>query len=128
MREVQVVRGGQDADGAGFDPAARHLGGGGRDRGVFPRKGVQPGGQAGLVAQHRPADWQDRYRYAPVLLETFVDTNRFTGASYQAAGWTWADYTKGRGKLDRGHRHAQPVKDVYLYPLRPDYRRILTSR
>jgi Domain of unknown function (DUF4338) len=40
----------------------------------------------------------------------------------------WVGYTKGRGKLDRGHRHTQPVKDVYLYPLRPDYRRILTTR
>jgi Domain of unknown function (DUF4338) len=79
------------------------------------------------AARQLPADWQDRYGYAPVLLETFVDTNRFTGASYQAANWTWAGYTKGRGKLDRSHQHAQPVKDVYLYPLRPDYRRILTS-
>jgi Domain of unknown function (DUF4338) len=80
------------------------------------------------AARQLPADWQDRYGYAPVLLETFVDTSRFTGASYQAANWTWAGYTKGRGKLDRGHQHAQPVKDVYLYPLRPDYRHILTSR
>ncbi len=80
------------------------------------------------TARQLPADWHDRYGYAPVLLETFVDTNRFDGASYKAANWTWAGYTKGRGKLDRGHQHAQPVKDIYLYPLRPDYRDILTSR
>ncbi len=79
------------------------------------------------AARQLPADWHDRYGYAPVLLETFIDTNRFTGASYHAANWIWVGYTKGRGKLDRGHQHAQPVKDVYLYPLRPDYRRILTN-
>ena len=69
------------------------------------------------AARQLPADWRGRYGYAPVLLETFVDTNRFTGASYRAANWIWAGYTKGRGKLDTGHQHAQPVKDIYLYPL-----------
>ncbi len=57
----------------------------------------------------------------PELAEDF-------STSYQAANWIWAGYTKGRGKLDRNHQHALPVKDVYLYPLRPDYQRILTSR
>ncbi|MGH3305460.1 MAG: DUF4338 domain-containing protein [Streptosporangiaceae bacterium] len=79
------------------------------------------------AARQLPADWQDRYGYAPVLLETFVDTNRFTGASYRAAGWTWAGYTKGRGKLDTGHQHTQPVKDIYLYPLQARCKHILTS-
>jgi hypothetical protein len=79
------------------------------------------------AARQLPADWQDRYGYAPVLLETFVDTNRFTGASYRAANWIWAGYTKGRGKLDRHHQHAQPVKEVYLYPLDRHYQRILTN-
>jgi Druantia protein DruA len=40
------------------------------------------------AARQLPADWHDCYGYAPVLLETFIDTNRFTGASYQTAGWT----------------------------------------
>jgi uncharacterized protein DUF4338 len=79
------------------------------------------------AARQLPADWQQRYGYAPVLLETFVDTNRFDGASYRAANWTWAGYTKGRGKLDRGHQHTQPVKDVYLYPLHRRWRQILTT-
>jgi uncharacterized protein DUF4338 len=79
------------------------------------------------AARQLPADWQQRYGYAPVLLETFVDTNRFDGASYRAANWTWAGYTKGRGKLDRGHQHPQPVKDVYLYPLHRNWRKILNN-
>ena len=31
--------------------------------------------------------WHDRYAYRPVLLETFVDSQRFTGACYKAANW-----------------------------------------
>ncbi|HDR15872.1 MAG TPA: DUF4338 domain-containing protein, partial [Desulfobacteraceae bacterium] len=29
-----------------------------------------------------------RYNYKPVLLETFVEKKRFTGASYRSANWT----------------------------------------
>jgi hypothetical protein len=78
------------------------------------------------AARRLPVDWQAAYGYAPVLLETFVETGRFSGASYKAANWTCVGQTKGRGKLDRHNLHAVAVKDVYLYPLRRDYRRILT--
>ena len=118
----------------GWDPATRkanlHLVAGNARFLILPHIRVPNLASAILAraARQLPADWQDRYGYAPVLLETFVDTNRFTGASYRAANWIWAGYTKGRGKLDRDHQHAQPVKDVYLYPLQPGYQRILTSR
>ncbi|MDA8072341.1 MAG: DUF4338 domain-containing protein [Actinomycetota bacterium] len=78
------------------------------------------------AARRLPVDWQAAYGYAPVLLETFVETGRFSGTSYKAANWTCVGQTKGRGKLDRHNLHAVAVKDVYLYPLRRDYRRILT--
>lgn len=81
----------------------------------------------GALTRRLPGDWQARYGYAPVLAETFVDANRFTGASYRAANWTWVGYTQGRGKLDRAHEHPLPVKEVYLHPLHRDYRRILTG-
>lgn len=77
------------------------------------------------VARRLRADWQAAYGYQPALIETFVETDRFTGASYRAANWTHVGHTKGRGKLDRRHQHALPVKDVYLYPLHRDYRHIL---
>jgi hypothetical protein len=118
----------------GWDPATRkanlHLIAGNARFLILPHVRVPSLASAILAraARQLPADWQERYGYAPVLLETFAGTNRFTGASYRAANWTWAGYTKGRGKLDRGHQHAQPVKDVYLYPLQPGYQRILTNR
>jgi hypothetical protein len=79
------------------------------------------------ITRRLPADWQARYGYAPVLAETYVETGRFTGASYRAANWTRIGQTKGRGKLDRHHNHALPVKDIYLYPLHRHWRQILTT-
>lgn len=71
------------------------------------------------------ADWQARYGYAPVLLETFVDTTRFKGTCYKAANWIFAGLTQGRGKYDRHTRRQETVKAVFLYPLRPDFRQLL---
>ena len=79
------------------------------------------------ITRRLPADWLTRYGYAPVLAETFVETGRFTGASYRAANWTRVGQTKGRGKLDRRHEHALPVKDIYLYPLHRHWRQVLTT-
>ena len=81
----------------------------------------------GSGSRRLAADWQCVYGYQPVLLETFVETGRFTGASYRAANWLHVGQTKGRGKLDRYNEHALPVKDVYLYPLQRNYRRVLTA-
>ncbi|MFU8841955.1 MAG: Druantia anti-phage system protein DruA [Nitriliruptoraceae bacterium] len=79
------------------------------------------------AARRLAADWQQRYGYRPVLLETFVETGRFTGAAYKAANWTCVGQTKGRGKLDHHHQRAVPVKDIYLRPLHRHWRRILTA-
>jgi hypothetical protein len=72
------------------------------------------------------SDWQTRYGYAPVLLETFVDSERFTGTCYKASNWVCVGATQGRGKLDRYHEHKLPKKSVWLYPLDKDFRRCLT--
>jgi hypothetical protein len=81
----------------------------------------------GRVCRRLPADWRAAYGYAPVLLETFVETPRFTGASYRAANWVHVGATTGRGKLDRHHRNTLPVKDVYLYGLHRNYQRLLSA-
>ena len=76
-------------------------------------------------ARRIPRDFEDRYGYRPVLLETFVERERFTGTCYQAAGWEYVGDTKGRGKLDREHRHALPVKRIFVRPLVADFRQAL---
>ena len=70
-----------------------------------------------LASRQLPQDWQDRYAYRPVLLETFVETQRFTGACYKAANWIHVGQTQGRGKLDRDHKADLPTKSIWLYPL-----------
>jgi Druantia protein DruA len=80
-----------------------------------------------LTAKRIVTDWHSRYGYAPVLLETFVDTERFTGTCYKASNWISVGATQGRGKLDRYHEHKLPVKSVWLYPLRKEFRRCLNG-
>jgi len=79
------------------------------------------------VARRLRHDWQAAYGYAPLLIETFVETGRFAGARHKPANWTYVGKTKGRAKLYRTNEHALPVKDIYLYPLQRDYRANLTS-
>lgn len=74
-----------------------------------------------------PQEWETRYAYRPVLLETFVDRQRYRGTCYRAANWKHVGRTQGRGKLDRHFLRALPVKDIYLYPLCRDYRQVLCA-
>lgn len=68
-------------------------------------------------------DWQARYGVTPLLVETFVDPARYTGASYRAANWAEIGGTSGRGRDDRQHRrHGREPKRVFVYPLRRDAR------
>ncbi len=78
-----------------------------------------------MVARRIASDWQERYHYEPVLLETFVEKERFTGTCYKAANWRYVGDTKGRGKLDVHNEYKLPKKGVWLYPLRKDFRRWL---
>jgi hypothetical protein len=64
-----------------------------------------------------PDLWEQRYHYRPVLLETFVEKHRFTGACYKAANFIPVGETLGRGKWDREHAKSKPVKRIFLYPL-----------
>lgn len=75
-----------------------------------------------MTSKALPALWKQRYGYRPVLLETFVETPRFLGTCYKAANWKHVGITKGRGKLDIGHKHPLPPKEVFLYPLDKHFR------
>jgi hypothetical protein len=81
----------------------------------------------GLAARRLPDDWHARYGYRPVLLETFVEKQRFKGTCYRAANWLCLGDTQGRGKLDRHRLHALPTKSVWAFPLTPRFRHELTA-
>jgi hypothetical protein len=80
-----------------------------------------------LAARRIASDWRIRYGFEPVLLETFVEKDRFTGTCYKAANWISVGDTQGRGKLDVHNERKLPVKSVWLYPLRKDFTRWLRS-
>lgn len=77
------------------------------------------------VTKRLAHDWRERYGLEPVLVETFVKHGRFTGASYRAANWIHLGLTQGRGRQDKTNQYAVPVKDIYVYRLRPDAHAIL---
>lgn len=79
----------------------------------------------GKVSRRIQADWWDYYRSEIVLLETFVEQERFRGTCYRAANWIRVGKTTGRGRFDRYHHQALPIKDVYLYPLVKHFREAL---
>ena len=78
-----------------------------------------------IVRRQLPLDWSVRYTTTPVLIETFVETPRYTGAVYRASGWTHVGTTQGRGRYDTKKRYDKPKKDIWLRPLRKDWKRVL---
>lgn len=78
-----------------------------------------------LSVKQLPQDWQTVYSYKPVLLETFVEKDRFIGTCYKAANWRYIGDTLGRGKRDRNNEYAVPIKAIYIYPLNKNFGDIL---
>ena len=82
----------------------------------------------GQIARRISADWMQKYGHPIVMLETFVEHNRFHGTCYQAANWHWVGETQGRSRNDRYMTLRVPVKDVYLYPLVKKVREMLCHK
>ena len=82
----------------------------------------------GRLARRIAADWQAKYGHSVVLLETFVESGRFRGTCYRAANWQRLGSTTGRSRQDRHGTLRVPVKDVYAYALRADFRKGLGVR
>ena len=80
-----------------------------------------------LASKQIGDDWYRRYHYRPVLLETFVEIDRFAGSCYRAANWQQVGITQGRGKLEKSHQGKLPQKYVLLYPLVKDFKEQLCS-
>jgi len=78
-----------------------------------------------LAVKRLRHDWQERYGYSPVLLETFVDPEEYQGTSYKAANWVMLGWTAGRGRMDRHTQYLSSPKHIYVYPLHRDFRAIL---
>jgi hypothetical protein len=81
-----------------------------------------------LCEKRLPRDWQETFGHPVLLMETFVDPERFRGTVYKAANWIYAGNTKGFRRTKQGYSAtAQSPKMLFLKPLRPDARELLGS-
>lgn len=71
-----------------------------------------------LCQKRLSADWQTTFRHPIVLLETFVDPQRFSGTIYKAANWIYVGDTKGFRRTGKGYSSTcQSPKMVFVKPL-----------
>jgi len=71
-----------------------------------------------LCQKRLPADWQTTFGHPVVLLETFVDPQRFQGTIYKAANWTYVGSTRGFHRTRQGYSaKAESPKMVFVNPL-----------
>ena len=73
-------------------------------------------------------DWQARYSHPVVVVETFVDPERFQGSVYRASGWTELGCTQGHGRQSRDYyqNHDRP-KRLFVRELVKNARRSLQA-
>ena len=80
----------------------------------------------GYMFRNLSRDWKRVYSHPIYYLETFVDTELFTGTCYKAANWQYLGDTTGRGKQDNSHIKNRSIKAVWGYPLTRDFRQQMT--
>jgi hypothetical protein len=79
----------------------------------------------GGLRRRLPRDWRRRWRYSPVLMETFVDPSRFEGTCYKAANWKYLGRTTGIGLARRGKSCETMPRKIFVRELRKDFRKRL---
>ncbi len=72
-------------------------------------------------------DWSRVYGYRPVLIETFVDTSRYSGTCYQCANWKYVGESSGKDWKGESEDGKGTVKSIYLFPLQSNFRAILRN-
>ncbi len=81
----------------------------------------------GRVLGRLSKDWHERYGIEPVLVESFVESEKFKGTCYLAANWEDVGATTGRGRQDKDRKGLRRVKRIVLYPLCENFKTVLTQ-
>jgi len=77
----------------------------------------------GMSMAALPDDFERKFNYRPLLVESFVDSSAYSGACYRAANWIPVGQTKGRGRQDRSRTSDLNIKAIYVYPIEGDFRK-----
>ncbi len=79
-----------------------------------------------LVVRRLPNDWQERYGYRPIVIETYV-TPPWKGTCYRAANWVHLGQTAGTGRQDRNYKDEATIRHIFAYPLLSEWRQALIA-
>ena len=79
-----------------------------------------------LCERRLASDWSKRFGHPLLLLETFVDPERFAGTVYKAANWRCLGHTRGFRRYRDGYSPSTR-KLVFVRPLAPDARARMTA-
>ena len=96
---------------------------------IFPWVGIRnlASHALGRVSRRIKNDWQKKWNFQPVLMETFVDPQLYHGTCYQASNWEYIGMTTGQGLARKGKTYKTNPKKIYMKPLVKDFRSILCS-
>jgi hypothetical protein len=74
-------------------------------------------------------DYEEYHNFRPILMETFVDPNRYTGICYKASNWIYLGLTQGIDLKKVGRSDKEKSKKmVFVYPLIKNAKKILRQK
>lgn len=79
----------------------------------------------GLSCRRLSGDWQAAFGHPVLLAETFVESARFAGTCYRAAGWSVLGETKGFGRSSGKYHEHGVRKRILVKPLHRRARSLL---
>jgi hypothetical protein len=80
-----------------------------------------------LCQRRLPFDWQNMFGHPLVLIETFVDPQRFNGTVYKAANWLHIGSTRGFRRTGKGYSpKIHSPKMLFVRPLLSNARDLLS--
>jgi len=81
-----------------------------------------------LCLKRLSSDWEEKYGHPILMVETFVDPDRFHGGVYRAGNWQLVGYTKGFSRITGGYsRQTGYRKMLFLKPLHRRAQNILSQ-
>jgi len=81
-----------------------------------------------LVCQRLYDDWLNQFGTPVLLVETFVDPQRFKGTCYKSAGWVALGETKGYARRGRDfYDNTQHPKEIWIRSLRRNAYKLLKA-
>ena len=81
-----------------------------------------------MCQKRLPADWQANFGHRLLLVESFVDPQRFQGTIYKAANWIYVGKSKGYYRTRQGYSAtAGSPKMLFVKALSPNAQRLLSQ-